>query len=190
MRINDKPRPDRGAPAIRLHQTAAGAPRKPRWHSHQRGQSRRNQAVLRQLDFVAVMTGTATVDDQKVANSIKRQQRVMPDTGGVIDPLVTTSEEDAEVFCRRRLTGRRYDDQIRSAGHRHESLAALGGALHHLDRKGQLPRLAAEDRDNDLAVRTRLDFCQVVVTLGVATVDREMIRRFGGTCLLYTSRCV
>ena len=103
--------------------------------------------MLRQLDFVAVMAGTATVDDQKVANSIKRQQWVMPDTGRVIDALVAARQEDAQIIDRRLRAGRRHHNQVGSARHRNESLATLGVALHHLDRKGQLPRLAAEDRD-------------------------------------------
>lgn len=57
-----------------------------------------NQAAFCQLDFIAIGAEIATVDDQKVVNFIKHQQRKKPDNGGVIDALFTTSEEDAEVF--------------------------------------------------------------------------------------------
>ena len=53
-------------------------------------------------------------------------------------------------------------------------------ALHHLHGEGQGARLAAEEGDDDTPVGAGLDVGEVVIALGVAGVDGEVLGRVAG----------
>ena len=116
------------------------------------------------------------VDDEEVACFVERQQRVVPDAGGVVHALVATRQEGPQLPGRGRRTRRRDDNEVGAARHRDEGLRSERVALHHLYRKGQRTRLSAEDRDDHAALGAGLDLGQVVIALGVAGIDGEVPR--------------
>src|SRR5690349_5709563 len=48
---------------------------------------------LRQRRFVAIRSVAATIDDQKIAHALQREQRMMPDASRVIDALPAARRE-------------------------------------------------------------------------------------------------
>ena len=57
-----------------------------------------------ELDFVAVGPRPGAVDDEEVACFVERQQRVVPDAGGVVHALVATRQEGPQLPGRGRRT--------------------------------------------------------------------------------------
>src|SRR5262249_38656358 len=93
--------------------------------------------VLAEEDLVAVLAGTAAIDDQELARSVERDQRMMPGAASIVHALPPVGDKGVQIACRRRLARRGHDDQEGLPAHGHEGLAREWMALDHADRQRQ-----------------------------------------------------
>ena len=75
----------------------------------------------------------------------EREQRVVPNAGGVMDALVAAGEEHLQVFPPGCRTGGCHHHQLGPARHRHEGLGGARGALHDLHGEGGV-RVSSPER--------------------------------------------
>lgn len=96
-----------------------------------------------EIDGVAVVAGAAAVDHQEIRIPAHRQQRRVPGACTVVHTLARFGTKHFNLASIE-IARWRHDHPVRLLAERHESLAALGMALHQVDDQ-RLQRLAAED---------------------------------------------
>ena len=120
-----------------------------------------------------IITGATPIDDKKIVIGLQHQQRMVPDTGMIVDALIGPRCKTHKVIRARRRTGGCHDNEVSGRLHRCEGLRADGVVLHHLDFNRLRARLAAENIDQRMTVIAGINFRQVMKAHRRAFVDRH-----------------
>jgi len=119
-------------------------------------------------DFVAVLTGAATIDHQEIAVGFQHQQRVMPDSGPVIYALAAVGVKRTQFADKWRFIRCGDDDEPVMILHRDKGLRSQGVAFDHANGDGPGAGLSPENADQRLAA------------IGGHVYTGEIVKAFGG----------
>ena len=122
-----------------------------------------------------VGAGADPVHNREKSWCMERSEDPVPCVSVKVDGLRTISDESADVGgCAAHVVGN--DNQERVFGHRNEGLSAVRVAFHHIERVGQCARFGLKDR-HACAAFCEVEFCEVVVPLAFALIDRFWLCR-------------
>lgn len=123
-------------------------------------------------NLVAVPTRPAAIDYQEIAVRFQHQQRVMPDSGPVIDPLAALGVKRTQFADKRRFIGCGNDNEPVVILHRDKGLRSEGVAFDHANGDGPRTGLSPENADQRFAaVGGYINTGEVVKPLGGPFID-------------------
>ena len=133
--------------------------------------------MLWEVEFVAVVSRTTSIDDQQLLIPLQAYQRHMPGAAMVVDALPAIGHERAQLRRLNALSGWCNDDNHTTGLQRYECLAAERMTFHYVDTKRQCRgRPAARDADRHIAL-PEIDLAQVIEALEEAGIRRIVALR-------------
>lgn len=131
-------------------------------------------------DLVEVLARPTTVDHQKIAVGFQHQQRVMPHSGSVIDPLAALCVKRPQFADKRRFIRGGNDNEPVMILQRDKGLRSQGVAFDHANGDGPRAGLSPENADQRLAaVGGYINTGEIVKPLGGPFIDGEPLRTNG-----------